>query len=94
MTKKMKALVKQEKELRTDSMQSRYMHIGPNDVLIKIKKTAIYGTDLHIYNWDEWSQKTIPVPMVTGHEFVGVIEKVGGAVKGLKSETEYPVKAT
>jgi threonine 3-dehydrogenase len=51
-------------------------------VLVKIRKTAICGTDLHIYNWDEWSQKTIPVPMVTGHEFVGVIEAVGSHVAG------------
>jgi threonine 3-dehydrogenase len=54
---------------------------GPNDVLIKIKKTAVCGTDLHIYNWDEWSQKTVPVPMITGHEFFGVIHQLGSAVK-------------
>jgi threonine 3-dehydrogenase len=58
--------------------------IGPNDLLVRIRKTAICGTDLHIYNWDEWSQRTIPVPMVTGHEFVGVVEKVGAAVRGYK----------
>lgn len=56
--------------------------IGHNDVLIKIKKTAICGTDVHIYNWDEWSQKTIPVPMTVGHEFVGVIEAIGEEVQG------------
>ena len=44
--------------------------LGHNDLLIKIRKTAICGTDVHIYNWDEWSQKTIPVPMVVGHEYV------------------------
>ncbi len=55
---------------------------GYNDVLIKIKKTAICGTDMHIYNWDEWSQNTIPVPMTVGHEFVGVIESVGEGVSG------------
>jgi threonine 3-dehydrogenase len=58
--------------------------IGPNDVLIKIRKTAICGTDIHIYNWDEWSQNTIPVPMTIGHEFAGVIEKAGSEVVGLK----------
>jgi threonine 3-dehydrogenase len=58
--------------------------VGPNDVLIKMKKTSICGTDVHIYNWDEWSQKTIPVPMTVGHEFMGVIERVGDAVRGLK----------
>ena len=56
--------------------------MGHNDVLIKIKKTAICGTDMHIYNWDAWSQETIPVPMVVGHEYVGVIEALGQEVKG------------
>ena len=54
--------------------------IGINDVLIKIKRTAICGTDLHIYNWDAWAQKTIPVPMVVGHEFVGEIVAIGSNV--------------
>lgn len=58
--------------------------IGPTDVLVKIKKSAICGTDLHIYNWDEWSQNTVPVPMITGHEYVGVIAEVGSAVKEYK----------
>jgi threonine 3-dehydrogenase len=57
---------------------------GPNDALIKIKKTAICGTDLHIYNWDQWAQKTIPVPMVVGHEFMGSIVALGDQVKGLQ----------
>lgn len=56
--------------------------LGHNDVLIKIKKTAICGTDMHIYHWDEWAQNTIPVPMTVGHEYVGVIEEVGQEVKG------------
>jgi threonine 3-dehydrogenase len=56
--------------------------IGDDDVLIKIKKTAICGTDLHIYKWDAWAQKTIPVPMHVGHEYVGVIADVGKNVKG------------
>ena len=56
--------------------------VGPNDLLIKIRKTAICGTDIHIYKWDEWAQRTIPVPMVVGHEFVGVIAKVGSHVRG------------
>jgi len=59
--------------------------IGANDVLIKIKKTAICGTDIHIYNWDAWSQSTIPVPMTIGHEFVGVVEKAGSEVVGLQA---------
>ncbi|WP_027362374.1 L-threonine 3-dehydrogenase [Desulfospira joergensenii] len=56
---------------------------GPNDVLIKIKKTAICGTDVHIYNWDAWAQKTIPVPMIIGHEFVGEVADFGENVKNL-----------
>lgn len=58
--------------------------IGPNDLLIKIKKTAICGTDIHIYNWDEWAKKTIPVPMTVGHEFVGVVAEIGSEVRGFK----------
>ncbi|GAA4360185.1 L-threonine 3-dehydrogenase [Kangiella marina] len=58
--------------------------LGHNDVLIKIKKTAICGTDMHIYHWDEWAQETIPVPMTVGHEYVGIIEEVGQEVKGFQ----------
>ena len=57
---------------------------GPNDVKIKIQKTAICGTDLHIYNWDEWSQKTIQTPLVIGHEYVGQIVEVGANVQNWK----------
>lgn len=55
--------------------------IGINDVLIKILKTSICGTDVHIYNWDQWAQQTIPVPMIVGHEFVGRIVEIGSNVK-------------
>lgn len=58
--------------------------IGPNDVLVKVKKSAICGTDVHIYKWDEWAQKTIPHPMIVGHEYVGIVEKVGSEVTHLK----------
>jgi len=58
--------------------------IGPNDVLIKTRKTAICGTDLHIYNWDQWAQNTVPVPLITGHEFVGEIAQLGSEVVGFK----------
>ena len=58
--------------------------IGVNDILIKIKKTAICGTDLHIYKWDEWSQKTIKTPMTIGHEYVGTVAKMGQGVIGYK----------
>ncbi len=84
MSKMMKALVKKERTKGLWMDRVPVPEIGPNDVLIKIKKTAICGTDLHIYNWDEWAQKTIPVPMVTGHEFYGIIDKVGSAVQGFK----------
>ena len=55
-----------------------------NEVLIKIKQTAICGTDLHIYQWDDWAQKTIPVPMHVGHEFVGEVVEIGSSVTGIK----------
>ena len=58
--------------------------IGHNDVLIKIRKTAICGTDIHIWNWDDWAQKTIPVPMHVGHEYVGTIVELGSEVQGFK----------
>jgi threonine 3-dehydrogenase len=58
--------------------------IGHNDLLIKISKTAICGTDIHIWNWDEWAQKTIPVPMHVGHEYVGVVAAMGSEVRGFE----------
>ena len=57
---------------------------GPNEVLIKLEKTAICGTDLHIYKWDEWSQRTIKPGLVIGHEFVGRIVELGPGVTGYK----------
>ncbi len=51
--------------------------IGINDVLIRVHRTGICGTDLHIYQWDQWAQKNIPVPMIVGHEFVGEIVRIG-----------------
>jgi len=68
-------------ELRTDLEIPK---IKEDEVLIKTKKTSICGTDLHIYKWDEWAQKTIPYPMVIGHEFMGEIAKIGKNVNGLK----------
>lgn len=58
--------------------------MGINDVMIKIRRTAICGTDMHIWKWDEWAQKTIPVPMVVGHEFVGEIVDKGSNVNDYK----------
>ena len=57
---------------------------GDADVLIRVRKTSICGTDLHIHHWDEWAQKTIPVPMVVGHEFMGEIVRIGEDVEGLE----------
>ena len=76
----MKALVKKEAAVGLWLEDVPEPSLGINDVLIKIKRTAICGTDMHIYNWDAWAQKTIPVPMVVGHEFVGEIVDVGGNV--------------
>jgi threonine 3-dehydrogenase len=59
--------------------------VGHNDVLVKVQKTGICGTDIHIYNWDEWSQRTIKTPMHIGHEFMGVVAEVGGEVTGFKA---------
>ncbi len=78
----MKTLTKQYPEEGIWMVDADKPQVGHNDVLIKINKTAICGTDVHIYNWDDWSQQTIPVPMVTGHEFVGVIEETGQEVQG------------
>ncbi len=82
MAQTMKALVKAKREPGLWMEQVPVPEIGPNDVLVKIRATAICGTDLHIYNWDEWSQRTIPVPMTIGHEFVGVVDRVGSQVAG------------
>ena len=55
---------------------------GPNDLLIKVRKSSICGTDVHIYRWDDWAQKTIPVPMIVGHEYVGTVVGMGSEVRG------------
>ena len=80
----MKALVKAKPEPGLWLEEVPIPEIGINDVLIKIQKTAICGTDVHIYNWDEWAQKTIPVPMHVGHEFVGRVEEIGSNVHDFK----------
>ncbi len=79
----MKSLVKAKPEPGIWMEEIPIPSCGVNDVLIKIKKTAICGTDIHIYNWDKWAQATIPVPMTVGHEFCGEIVEVGAEVKGL-----------
>ena len=80
----MKALVKKSAEKGLWMEEVPVPGIGINDVMIKIKKTAICGTDLHIYKWDEWSQKTIKTPMIIGHEYVGVVCEVGPGVRNIK----------
>lgn len=76
----MKALVKSKRDQGLELQDVPVPKIGINDCLIRVHKTGICGTDLHIYNWDSWAQKTIPVPMVVGHEFVGEIVEVGSNV--------------
>lgn len=76
----MKALVKAKAEEGLWLQDIPEPKIGINDVLIRVLKTGICGTDLHIYNWDAWARKTIPVPMAVGHEFIGRIDEVGANV--------------
>jgi threonine 3-dehydrogenase len=78
----MKALVKAERAPGIWLEDVPEPKVGPNDVLIRIRKTAICGTDMHIYLWDHWAQKTIPVPMHVGHEYCGEIVEVGSEVQG------------
>ncbi|MDP9100128.1 MAG: alcohol dehydrogenase catalytic domain-containing protein, partial [Verrucomicrobiota bacterium] len=80
----MPALVKRERAPGLALEEVPVPEIGPNDVLMRVQRASICGTDLHIYNWDSWAQKTIPVPMVIGHEFVGVIERIGPGVHDFK----------
>ncbi|MBE0365170.1 threonine 3-dehydrogenase [Pseudoalteromonas ulvae UL12] len=78
----MKALSKLKAETGIWMTDAPKPEVGHNDLLIKIRKTAICGTDVHIYKWDEWAQKTIPVPMVVGHEYVGEVVDMGQEVRG------------
>lgn len=80
----MKALCKERPEEGLWLGRHPVPEIGPEDVLIRVKKTGICGTDIHIWNWDEWAAKTVPVPMITGHEFAGEIVELGAQVEDLK----------
>jgi threonine 3-dehydrogenase len=80
----MKALVKAKAEPGLWLQEIPEPEIGPMDALIRIRKNSICGTDVHIYQWDAWAQRTIPVPMAVGHEFCGVVEAVGGGVTDLQ----------
>ena len=78
----MRALVKAKPERGIWMERVRKPDVGHNDVLIKVHRTAICGTDIHIYQWDDWASNTIPVPMTVGHEFSGEIVETGIEVKG------------
>jgi len=80
----MKALVKAKDAPGLELHQIDEPTMGPDDVMIRVKKAAICGTDMHIWNWDAWAQKTVPVPMTVGHEYVGIVERVGERVKSVK----------
>ncbi|MBH0079914.1 L-threonine 3-dehydrogenase [Pseudoalteromonas sp. NZS11] len=80
----MKALSKLKAEPGIWMTDAPKPEVGHNDLLIKIRKTAICGTDVHIYKWDEWASKTIPTPMVVGHEYVGEVVDMGQEVRGFK----------
>jgi threonine 3-dehydrogenase len=80
----MHALVKARSAPGIDLQEIAKPTPGPNDILIRVKRAAICGTDMHIYNWDAWAQKTIPVPMAVGHEYCGEVVEVGSEVSGFK----------
>ena len=83
MTNEMLALSKAVSEPGLWMQTAPVPEIGPDDVLIRIRKTGICGTDVHIWDWDDWAQKTVPVPLITGHEFSGEIVEIGRNVDGL-----------
>ncbi|MGR3571775.1 L-threonine 3-dehydrogenase [Brevirhabdus sp.] len=83
MSNEMKALKKARPEPGLVMSREPVPEIGPDDVLIRVNKTGICGTDIHIWNWDDWAQRTVPVPLVTGHEFAGEIVELGRDVTGL-----------
>ncbi len=85
MMQTMKAIVKSQARIGLWLEDIPVPEIGINDVLIRVDRSAICGTDLHIYQWDSWAQKTIPVPMAIGHEFVGEIVRVGSNVSDFRS---------
>ena len=84
MTAVMNALVKARAEEGLSLQPQPVPQIGPDDVLIRVRKTGICGTDLHIWNWDDWAARTVPVPLITGHEFAGAIVELGRDVRGLR----------
>jgi threonine 3-dehydrogenase len=83
MTNEMRALVKAAPTTGLEMQTRPVPDIGPDDVLIRVRKTGICGTDIHIWQWDDWAARTVPVPLVTGHEFAGEIVEIGRNVEGL-----------
>ncbi len=79
----MRALAKTAPAPGLELITAPVPEIGPDDVLIRVKKTGVCGTDVHIWNWDDWAEKTVPVPLITGHEFAGEIVELGRNVEGL-----------
>ena len=90
----MKAVVKAKAEPGLWLEDVPVPKIGGDDVLIRVLKASICGTDVHIYNWDDWAQKTIPVPMTIGHEFTGVVDAVGDHVKGFAAAISWWARDT
>lgn len=84
MTNEMKALAKTRPAPGLDMIHAPVPEIGPDDVLIRVNKTGICGTDIHIWDWDDWAAKTVPVPLITGHEFAGEIVELGRRVEDLE----------
>lgn len=78
------ALVKEKPEEGLWMKRVPIPQVGPNDVKIKIHKTAICGTDVHIYQWNDWAQHTIPIGLTAGHEYVGEVAEIGAGVQGFK----------
>jgi threonine 3-dehydrogenase len=83
MTNEMRALAKTAPTVGLEMQTRPVPEIGPDDVLIRVRKTGICGTDIHIWQWDDWAARTVPVPLVTGHEFAGEIVEIGRNVEGL-----------
>lgn len=84
MTNEMKALAKTRPAPGLEMIHAPVPEIGPDDVLIRVNKTGICGTDIHIWDWDDWAAKTVPVPLITGHEFAGEIVELGRRVEDLE----------
>ena len=80
----MRALAKLEPREGIWRIEAEEPVAGPNDLLIRVRKTSLCGTDVHIYNWDEWSQRTVPVPLITGHEWMGEVVGLGSEVRGFE----------